>query len=65
MSTAGFANEKRRRQQIGVLQHPVTETAAAYLVSLGVSVAMLGFFRNVGDPLGAGVAHTVVLSFPT
>ncbi len=64
--TAGFSNEERRRQQIGVLQRPATETAGAYLVSLGISAVMLWFFGNLetGAPIGVGLAHTVVLSFP-
>lgn len=62
---AGFSDEKRRRQQVGVLQHPAMETAAAYLVSLGVSVSMLWFFGNLdADPFSAWVAHIVVLGFP-
>ncbi|MDQ4070567.1 MAG: TIGR02587 family membrane protein [Actinomycetota bacterium] len=64
--TAGFSNEEQRRQQIGVLQRPATETAAAYLVSLAISAVMLWFFGNLelGQPLNVALAHTVVLSFP-
>ncbi len=64
--TAGFSDEEQRRQQTGVLQRPATETAAAYLVSLGISAVMLWFFGNLelGQPLNIALAHTVVLSFP-
>lgn len=64
---AGFSDEARRRAQTGVLQRPMTETAAAYLVSFAVSAAMLWFFGTIdaGTPLAAALARTVVLSLPT
>ncbi len=63
---AGFSDEGRRRQQTGVLQRPITETAVAYLVSLTISGLMLWFFGNLdtGVPVGAALARTVVLSLP-
>lgn len=62
---AGFSDEEHRRQQTGVLQRPMTETAVAYLMSLVVSGAMLWFFGNLDtDPVGGALAHAVVLSFP-
>ena len=44
---AGFRDQARRRQQRGILQHPITETAAGYVVALIAAAAMLLFFRNV------------------
>jgi putative integral membrane protein (TIGR02587 family) len=63
---AGFGDQAKRRQQQGVLQHPVTETAAAYLVALACSAAMLLFFRNLqtGDPWPMLLEHTVLLGLP-
>lgn len=62
---AGFGDQDARHQQEGVLQHPRTETAFAYLVSLVVSAGLLWFFGNlsVDDPATA-LAEAVVLSFP-
>jgi putative integral membrane protein (TIGR02587 family) len=63
---AGFADEEHRRTQPGVLQHPVTETVATYLVSLACSAAMLWFFQRLAaeDPLQLSLAHVVVLGLP-
>ena len=63
---AGFGDQAKRRQQQGVLQHPFTETVAAYLVALACSAAMLVFFRNLqtGDPWPMLVEHTVLLGLP-
>lgn len=62
---AGFGDQHARYQQEGLLQHPRTETAFAYLVSLVVAAGLLWFFRNlsVHDPATA-LAEAVVLSFP-
>ncbi|CAN5715552.1 TIGR02587 family membrane protein [soil metagenome] len=64
---AGFGDQASRRQQRGVLQHPVTETAAAYVVSLIAAAAMLLFFRNLlpGDPWPLVLDHVVLLGLPT
>lgn len=63
---AGFRNQARRREQRGILQHPVTETAASYLIALVASAAMLLFFRNVqpGDPWPLLLDHVVLLGLP-
>ena len=63
--SAGFGNQDARHRQEGLLQRPMTETAFAYLVSLGVSAVLLWFFRNLSlhDPVNA-LAEAVVLSFP-
>jgi len=44
---SGFANEEQRRLQQGVLQHPVTETVVAYLVSLLVCALLLVVYQRV------------------
>jgi putative integral membrane protein (TIGR02587 family) len=63
---AGFADEEHRRSQPGVLQHPMTETVAAYLVSLLCAAAMLWFFQRLSaeDPYQLSLAHVVVLGLP-
>ncbi|NYH53081.1 putative integral membrane protein (TIGR02587 family) [Nocardiopsis arvandica] len=63
---SGFLDERKRRAQRGVLQHPVTETVTAYLVSLLVSAVMLALFQNLAldAPLEETVARIVVLGFP-
>ena len=63
---AGFGDQKARRQQQGVLQHPATETVTAYLVALACAAGMLLFFRNVEtrDSWPTLVEHTVLLGLP-
>lgn len=63
---AGFGDQAARRAHEGVLQHPVTETTVAYLISLLTSAGMLLFFRNIqpGDPWPVIVQHTVILGLP-
>lgn len=64
---AGFRDQARRRQQRGVLQHPITETAAGYVVALIAAAAMLLFFGNLqpGDPWPLALDHIVLLGLPT
>ena len=63
---AGFGDEKKRHEQLGIFQHPVTETMAAYLVALAGAALMLLFFRNiqVGDPAPHVISHIVLLGLP-
>ena len=63
---AGFGDQQKRRQQRGVLQHPLTETVTAYLVALVVAAAVLLFFGNlhVGDPWPQVLDHAVLLGLP-
>ena len=63
---AGFSNEEQRHQQQGILQHPVTETVACYLLALLVAGAMLWFFQRLDStsPLGEILADVVVLGLP-
>lgn len=63
---AGFGDQAKRREQRGILQHPITETAGAYVVALIASAAMLLFFRNLqpGDPWPMLLDHVVLLGLP-
>ncbi len=63
---AGFRDQGRRRQQPGVLQHPLTETAVTYLVSLVAAAAMLLFFGSfeMGDPWPLVLDHIILLGLP-
>jgi len=63
---AGFGDQAKRREQRGILQHPITETVVAYLVALMAAAAMLLFFRNLqpGDPWGLVLDHVVLLGLP-
>ncbi|MEO6712360.1 MAG: TIGR02587 family membrane protein [Mycobacteriales bacterium] len=63
---SGFANERKRRLQPGVLQHPVTETVAAYVVALGVCAAGLIIFQRVdpSDPMSVWLPQVVLLGLP-
>jgi putative integral membrane protein (TIGR02587 family) len=63
---AGFSNEEQRRAQPGVLQHPMTETFACYLLSLLAAGAMLWFFQRwtFADPFDLVLQQVVVLGLP-
>lgn len=62
---AGFGDQEKRRQQQGVLQHPLTETAVAYLVALGAAALMLFFFAGLAnDPPAWALSQVVVLGLP-
>ncbi|HUQ40202.1 MAG TPA: TIGR02587 family membrane protein [Acidimicrobiales bacterium] len=62
---AGFSNEEQRHSQTGVLQHPITETVASYLIALLAALAMLWFFQRLGGlPWDATLEQVVVLGLP-
>ncbi len=63
---AGFSDEEHRRSQPGVLQHPLTETVACYLVALVSSAVMLWFFQRSasGLPLAVATSQVIVLGLP-
>lgn len=63
---AGFGDQEARTAHPGLLQHPLTETAAAYLVALIVSFGMLCFFGAISldDPPRAMIEHVMVLGLP-
>jgi putative integral membrane protein (TIGR02587 family) len=63
---AGFSDQKKRRQQAGLIQDPLTETAVCYLVALVASGAMLVFFDRLqlDQPLFDVLGQVVVLGLP-
>jgi len=63
---AGFSSQAKRRQQRGVLQHPLTETVVCYLVSLLAAAFMLWLFQNLdlGSPWTMSLQHIVLLGLP-
>lgn len=62
---ADFADQEGRRSQEGALQHPLTETVAAYVVTLAVALCMLWLFDNLtrSGPMSM-LVQTIVLGFP-
>ncbi len=64
---SGITSRQRERSSPGAFQRPLTETMAAYLVSLLVAFLALYFFDRVhlGDPLPWVLSQVVVLGFPT
>ena len=61
---AGFAGQERRHAQEGVLQNPITETVACYLVALTVAGVTLWLFQRGLDPWSDVVTRVVILGFP-
>ncbi len=64
---SGFEAQSAGRQPPGPFQHPFSETALAYLVSLLVALGALLLFGQIepGDPLTDIVAQTLVLGLVT
>lgn len=63
---AQFVSQKKRLEQTGILQRPVSETVFAYLISLLMAMVMLWLFNvlRFDDPLDKWVTFTIVLGFP-
>lgn len=61
---AGFTGQTRRHAQQGLLQHPLIETLASYVVALCSSFAMLWLFQRTGAPGGVTLAQVIVLGLP-
>ncbi len=63
---SGLTNQDKRHQQQGLFQRPISETVAAYLVSLGAAALMLWFFHqlSIEDPWTVWLSHSIVLGFP-
>lgn len=63
---AQFVSQKKRLEQTGILQRPVSETVFAYLISLLMAMIMLWLFNvlRFDDPLDKWVTFTIVLGFP-
>jgi len=64
---SGFDPQRRGRQKPGPFQRPVTETALAYAVSLGVALVVLYLFGRVqlGEQLSTITSLTLVLGMLT
>ena len=63
---ADFAGYEQRRSTVGLIQHPVTETAVAYLLSVLIAAGALWLFgaiRPDTDPLLI-YAQVTVLGLP-
>lgn len=63
---AGFTTQKKRMQQQGIFQHPLTETVVCYLISLVAAALMLWFFHRLSfaDPWTSWLKHGVILGLP-
>jgi putative integral membrane protein (TIGR02587 family) len=61
---AGFAGQTRRHAQQGLLQHPLIETVASYVVALVSSFAMLWLFQRADAPRRVTLAQVIVLGLP-
>ena len=61
---AGFAGQSRRHAQEGLLQHPLIETLASYVVALFSSFAMLWLFQRADTPGRVTLAQVIVLGLP-
>ncbi len=63
---ADFRNQRTRRESPGILQHPLTETIAAYIVALLVCATTLWIVGALGPATAIGtiMSMTVVLAFP-
>lgn len=64
---AGFSDQRKRRQQQGIFQRPLSETVMSYLVSLVAAVIMLWFFQRLtfSDPWTMWLEQTLILGLPT
>ncbi len=64
---ANFGAQRQRRSQRGFFQSPISETLAAYLISLAISMLMLWLFQviRVGDPVNQWVSYIIVLGLPS
>jgi putative integral membrane protein (TIGR02587 family) len=63
---SGFTNQRQRQQHRGIFQRPMSETIAAYLVSLIAAMAMLFFFEKIrfDDPWQIWLSYTILLGLP-
>ena len=63
---AGFSNEEQRRTQLGIFQHPISETVFSYLVALVAAGVVLWYFQRLdaGAPWQLTLSHIIVLGLP-
>jgi putative integral membrane protein (TIGR02587 family) len=64
---SGFSPREQQSQSQGPFQHPISETASAYIVALLVALGSLLIFSQVDltEPVTGIVAKTLVLGLPT
>ena len=61
---AGFTGQVRRRTSPGLLQHPMIETLASYVVALVAAAGMLWLFQRADAPAHVTLSHVIVLGLP-
>lgn len=63
---AGFTTQRKRHQQKGIFQRPISETVASYLISLIATTCMLFFFNRLTfeDPWTLWLSYTIILGLP-
>lgn len=63
---AGFAHQRPRRPQKGILPTPIGKTILSYLISLLASALMLWFFNrlSLSDPWFLWLRYTLLLGLP-
>lgn len=63
---SGFPKQQQRQRHQGIFQRPMSETIAAYLVSLVAAMMMLFFFEKVtlDDPWQVWLSYTLLLGLP-
>ncbi|MDX2215063.1 MAG: TIGR02587 family membrane protein [Oculatellaceae cyanobacterium bins.114] len=63
---ANFSDQKKRMQQRGIFQRPLSETVMSYLVSLAAAAVMLWFFDRLSfdDPWTMWLSYTLILGLP-
>ena len=61
---AGFTGQSQRRTSPGLLQHPVIETMASYVVALVASAVMLWLFQRSDTSPSVALSHVIVLGLP-
>ena len=61
---AGFRGQSRRRTSPGLLQHPIIETLASYVIALLAAGGMLLLFQRADAPARVTLANVIVLELP-
>ncbi len=61
---ADFSKQQQRHAHEGIFQRPLSETVAAYLISLVIAAVLLWFFQRGLTPWSDGLGRVIVLGFP-
>ncbi|MDP2291487.1 MAG: TIGR02587 family membrane protein [Actinomycetota bacterium] len=61
---ADFSKQQQRHAHQGIFQRPLSETVAAYLLSLVIAAVLLWFFQRGLTPWSDGLGRVIVLGFP-